>query len=472
MTSTETFTYVDLFAGCGGLSLGLEAQGAKLILAVEKSSMASESFFENFIHPSQPDVSWEQHLNSNLEDQLGRGLAIADIRKVLPKVTNLPFLVSGGNIDLVAGGPPCQGFSLAGKRNAEDVRNTLPLDFLKFVKAMTPKFVIIENVVGMSHKFEKDDDLSPFESLATALEKLQVHVGEDKRKYVVQRVRANAAHYGAAQNRERMFLIAARSDVATALGISTTRNIWRSGFIDKVSQVPDLAPQPTIEANAQQTVADALCDFINGGDSSYTKILKDAKLWGLTPRSELCNTGLRNHSKGTKTKFALMHLIKSKNLSPALLKTNPTNKERQDLKLQKPKMEGLDYPISLGEGLPEISSANSLRALLAKHKTAKHSQRVVNLNAPAPTIVTSADDYIHPIEPRAMSVRELSRFQGFPDMFVFCSKETTGGLKRRTEVPQYSQVGNAVSPFMALALGKLISNLVGEYESQRASSSR
>jgi DNA (cytosine-5)-methyltransferase 1 len=67
--------------------------------------------------------------------------------------------------------------------------------------------------------------------------------------------------------------------------------------------------------------------------------------------------------------------------------------------------------------------------------------------------VSLPDDYVHPEVPRTMTVREMARFQSFPDSFEFRAKETTGSLRRRVEVPQYTQVGNAVPPKMALAVG-------------------
>jgi DNA (cytosine-5)-methyltransferase 1 len=81
---------------------------------------------------------------------------------------------------------------------------------------------------------------------------------------------------------------------------------------------------------------------------------------------------------------------------------------------------------------------------------------VVNANEPSPTVVTLPDDYVHPDEPRIMTVRELARLQSFPDWFEFRSKETTGSHRRKVEVPQYSQVGNAVPPLMAEAIGELL----------------
>lgn len=71
---------------------------------------------------------------------------------------------------------------------------------------------------------------------------------------------------------------------------------------------------------------------------------------------------------------------------------------------------------------------------------------------PSATVVTIPDDYINPWEPRTLSVREMARCQSFDDSFEFLGKRTTGGLKRRTEVPQYTQVGNAVPPLLAKAI--------------------
>jgi DNA (cytosine-5)-methyltransferase 1 len=117
------------------------------------------------------------------------------------------------------------------------------------------------------------------------------------------------------------------------------------------------------------------------------------------------------------------------------------------------------FPILGSSGQVLASSFSSFVSLLEEHTTRKHSQRVLEILKTPPTVITSPDDYIHPLAPRVLTVRELARFQGFCDDFVFYSKETTGGLKRRTEVPQYSQVGNAVSPFVSRALGLRIRDL-------------
>ena len=84
--------------------------------------------------------------------------------------------------------------------------------------------------------------------------------------------------------------------------------------------------------------------------------------------------------------------------------------------------------------------------------TKKNIRQRWRADAPSATIVTIADDYISPWEPRTFSVREMARCQSFDDSFEFLGKRTTGGLLRRVEVPQYTQVGNAVPPLLARAV--------------------
>jgi DNA (cytosine-5)-methyltransferase 1 len=113
----------------------------------------------------------------------------------------------------------------------------------------------------------------------------------------------------------------------------------------------------------------------------------------------------------------------------------------------------LEFPLVAPNGSILARNKGAFVGLVNRLATKKHSQRALSLESPAPTVVSIPDDYVHPTEPRTLTVREMARFQSFPDAFEFRSKETTGGAKRRTEVPQYTQVGNAVPPRLALALG-------------------
>lgn len=448
MHKDSPFSYIDLFSGCGGLSLGLETEGAQLVFAVEKSPMAAETFFKNLIRPDAGDETWKQHQQAPLNEQAKTGLVVSELSAVLESADSIEFASRGG-LDLVAGGPPCQGFSLAGRRNQEDIRNQLPWQFLEFVDRTNPKMVVIENVVGMRHKFNSDQGQSTFDDLATALSQ----AGEG---YIVQKVQANALHYGAPQHRPRLLLVGLRLDLARDRDISVTEKIWISDFKDKLDSIPPmLAPIPTRNSNEVPSVRDALSDLLGLEDSPYVTSMRDSSWGSLSGSGEintLSNNKQRSHSEATRAKFRTLQFLN------AIGKTELIKTAAEDFESsQVADIESLfTYPAKSPDGFVLARNRDELVNAVQSTLTRKHSQRVLDLDAPAKTIVTAPDDYVHPLEPRVFTVREMARFQGFPDRFKFFAKETTGGLKRRVEVPQYSQVGNAVSPFLGIAIAKMV----------------
>lgn len=438
--------YLDLFSGCGGLSIGLERAGWELAFAVEKSEMAAETFASNVLNMSQEEYK-ALLATKSMRAQINLGLGVLGVESAASLTKKE---LSSKGISLVVGGPPCQGFSLAGSRNSDDVRNELPLQFLKMVKKVEPTFVVMENVVGMHSKFSPDDPTTVYEKIAELLED-RTSSGP---KYLVQKVLANAMHFGAAQSRPRLLLIACKVDFAHANGIKASSTVWKSNFSDLLdSPIPDLAPTP-IDSSQAATVKDAFSDLINLGDSSYTQFLKSSEIWGKPTPSSPQNHNFREHNKNTIEKLWVFTIATELGLPKEVLRTNNKLISKPEFKEA---LKGFQYPIT-STGNPDlmIDSPEMFLKLLKRHATKKHSQRPLSLNQPSPTITTSPDDFIHPLEPRALTVREMARLQGFPDSFVFKAKETTGGVKRRTEVPQYSQVGNAVSPFLAHALGQML----------------
>ena len=450
------FKYVDLFAGCGGLSLGLESAGGELTLAIERSPMAAETFFRNLVRPKASSAEWLSFRQLDPFAQAPQGLIVSDITSAATFEASRGAL-ENSEIDLVAGGPPCQGFSLAGRRRKDDKRNSLAWDFLKYVKLANPKFVLIENVLGMNAKFKSQEENSEsvFNQLAIAL-------AETGASYVVQKLHLNSMHFGAAQSRERLFLLGCREDIARQLGLKVSDSVWKSDFCDQISVLPDLAPVPTVRAGEAITLREALGDLLpSGKETAYTRNLKDPHFWGLSEATGLKNLTQRRHSQTTQLKFELYIALKNLGLSSKLMKADKSAAEtaarealKRDLRTK------VSYPIFKTSGEVLAAGPEEFEGLLDRFKTRKHSQRVLELDKTPPTVITSPDDYLHPLDPRVLSVRELARFQGFSDHFEFYSKETTGGINRRTEVPQYSQVGNAVSPFVSKAFGKLFTSLV------------
>ncbi|MDR7161387.1 DNA cytosine methyltransferase [Arthrobacter sp. BE255] len=454
--------YVDLFAGCGGLSLGIERAGGELVVAVEKSDMAARTFFHNLIDDASDLREWMRYVDSPVSEQVQRGVLVRELNSLLSE-SDLMSDLAQESIDLVVGGPPCQGFSLAGRRNRDDVRNKLPWEYLEFVGRTKPKAVVIENVVGMNQRFAPDEE-SSFVQLQQAL-------AETDPGYTVQGVMVNAMHYGAPQHRPRLMIIGLRSDIADARGITSTGTLWKSGFIDQVAgPLPHLAPAPTIKSTDVRTVEDAVADLSphapNGQKPKNREYVREMRQldWKVRPKPGKAehNHVPRKHSARTIERFRLYQFLAGAGLEQRVVSRAAALPESDAMLYVKTQLIDAELPAVAPDGTVLASTLDELCHLVIKLATKKHSQKVLGWNKPARTVVTLPDDYVHPVEPRIFTVREMARFQGFPARFEFLGKETTGAHRRRVEVPQYSQVGNAVSPWLSLAVGRMVSGILNQ----------
>lgn len=480
---SNQYNYIDLFAGCGGLSLGLEASGFKLALAVEKSDMAAETFYHNFIERIVDDAKWKRFcsVETSVMEQAKKKLVVKELQAVL-SCKELIEQLREKDIDLIAGGPPCQGFSLAGRRNPKDIRNQLPWQFLELVEKVQPKAVIIENVSGMQQNFVKHDEKAPFEQLRIAL-------SETGAGYVVQPVFLNAMHFGVPQHRPRVMLLGVRKDVAKVLRIKAYEETWKSDYDGFSSDVfadrPVLAPKATHFGGDILNVRDALMDL---GETGYLWSGKDKKYqtkaarfahqmrWDntllTTPIKDsgeivLKNHVLRNHAEHIVIRFRLYQYLRDSQVSSRIL--NLPKKSDLSAAAKKAAVKELllkaKFPAKAPDGHLLAKNIDELVQLIIDLGTKKHSQRPLDWSLPSPTVVSLPDDFVHPAAPRTLTVREMARFQSFPDAFEFRAKETTGSLRRRFEVPQYTQVGNAVPPLMAKAVGDIFYSFLKQYYS-------
>jgi DNA (cytosine-5)-methyltransferase 1 len=436
--------------------------------------MAAETYYHNFVKRLN-EGEWAQFLCNHKTPaaQAKHGIVVGELASVLEDKTLLARFREQ-EIDLVAGGPPCQGFSLAGRRDPDDARNQLPWEFLEFVEAVDPKAVIIENVSGMTQAFKKHGKASPFLELRDALK-------ETGGGYVVQAVHLNAKHYGAPQNRPRVMLIGIRSDIAKAASIVAHELVWRSEY-DHVpsvlfSQRPDLAPQATHFGDDILTVADAISDLSDKGYrrlSNLPKYAEDMRTEtvpvGNSVKTEIANHNLRKHAEHIEARFRLYQYFRDNGITTKILgiPKDMTLTEKGQRMLIKESLSGVKLPASGGDKTIIALKLNDLVDVIMSLGTKKHSQRSLSWKSPSPTVVSLPDDYVHPDRPRTLTVREMARFQSFPDSFEFRSKETTGSNRRRFEVPQYTQVGNAVPPRLGRAVGELVFNVLERAQMQPA----
>lgn len=427
--------------------------------------MAAATYSANF-HPELGGTFAVPSTDASLlRKAMEQGVIVGDILEVVDLLNQSPFKLPKP-VDVVVGGPPCQGFSMAGRRKADDPRNLLPFAFFEFVKVANPRVVVLENVEGIHRAFAADGgSSSTLDQLAQALSK----VGNG---YVVQKLHVNARHFGVAQNRPRMMLIGVRVDVADSKGISSSGDVWRSAdAVGLAADEPKLGLVPRVfcricgdasephEHNAWEAIADLSKSVIRPPEAPdrYRSALSSTR--SDPPENHV----ERKHSTRVVERFALYRVLEARGVPASILAAasatsgEPTSSREARVREVLAKL-GASSPLSGGEqrrlGAPDLVTA------ICQHATKKHSQRVISPDRPAPTVLTLPDDFIHPFEDRTLTVREMARLQSFPDSFVFKGKETTGGRKRRSEVPQYSQVGNAVPPLMAQAIGEMVLDLL------------
>lgn len=480
---------IDLFAGAGGLSLGLQGAGFRHVLAVEKSDMAAETYFKNFIvRGPGADEAWMEHLapdaapDERISLQIARGLAVASTADVLAHIDDVRARVAAAQrlagidareIDLIAGGPPCQGFSLAGLRNPADRRNSLPYEFLDFVRELRPKAVLIENVAGIGLAFKNGASDAALPALVNTLQSPEYG-------YRVQVWRVNARHFGVAQNRPRIMIAAFRYGLLESAGIDPSRmpDEWDSGSDDGLL-VDEIELDPRSERVRPEVPSAAVLFDLRtsrnprerrhyAGRYPTADALRDLKRGVRAP-----NRTLRHHGAATSARFALaLHLVRLKvqdNLFHEISKPGGAGRVERVLGAVPRRSRVVGKQLSSLAAAAGLDPAEGLFSLVSGLATGKHSQRPLRADQPAPTMMSLPDDHIHYAEPRTLTVREMARIQSFPDSFEFHGKETTGSERRKFEVPQYTQVGNAVPPRLAAAAGRTIMRVLRELEGRAAS---
>ncbi len=420
--------FVDLFAGCGGLSLGLSLAGMRGLFAIERDGMAFETFSANFVQSSAPPAhrfKWPRWLR---QQAWGIDDLLAEHKGDLEKLR--------GQVDILAGGPPCQGFSFAGRRVEDDPRNQLFNKYVEVVAAIQPSALILENVPGMqvAHRRANVVDLpvGPQPRRQSFYEKLAESL--DAEGYLVKAMLVDASRFGVPQRRSRLIAIGIRKDLVEWLD-------------DGIGRVFDL-----IEASRLQQLADmGLGDVVTASDA-----ISDLEI-GSGPLVECIDA---ESARGFQEAFARPPATTYQRLMREDASGQPNSmrlaRHREDVRER--------FARILAECRRGVRMDDNARR---SYGLKKHRIYPMSPTDPAPTITTLPDDVLHYSEPRILTVRESARLQSFPDWFQFKGKFTTGGDRRTRECPRYTQVGNAVPPHLARAIGTAISRALDEIELTR-----
>jgi DNA (cytosine-5)-methyltransferase 1 len=370
---------IDLFAGAGGMTLGFEQAGFDIPLGVEIDPIhcATHQFnfpFWSVICASVTDITGEEIRKlGHLENQ---------------------------DIDVVFGGPPCQGFSMIGKRNLEDPRNSLMFDFVRLVLELQPKYLVIENVKGLTSHRHK-----------IFLEEIIVNL-EFNGYQVTRPIKVlNAANYGVPQNRERLFIVGSRRDlplIQYPQPLSKPPKISRNEPLNLLPKTP--------------TVWEAIADLPEV--EKYPELL--TKDWIVAEYKHLSHYAKILHNlEDIPDNYSYPRTF-DYNILTSSLRTNHSAQVRQRFFTTEP---GKKEPISRFYKLHPERLSNTLRAGTPSNKGAHTSPRP-----------------IHPFTPRCITVREAARLHAYPDWFRFHVTKWHG----------FRQIGNSVPPLLAKAIASEI----------------
>jgi DNA (cytosine-5)-methyltransferase 1 len=379
---------VDLFAGAGGFSLGIEQAGFDVLVAVEQDPIHAAVYAFNF--PLTQVLCADVGILSPeaIQDAAARGWAKHQQQGLVN-----PWR---GEIDLVFGGPPCQGFSVMGKRCLKDDRNHLVFRFCYLVKALQPRYFVMENVPGLGQGKH-----------AIILKRLQRQFKQAGYR-LTQKVQVlNAADFGVPQNRKRLFLLGTRKD-EPLLEYPDPEFNWMHKPItvrDAIADLPNLDDFPELKQTDTVCLTTAQRYFYEAFASDYARKL----------RGSVSDSQNRAYPRETNPQL-LTSSMQTQHSAIAIERFSQTQMGQLDT-------------ISRLRRLDWDKCCHTLRAGTGAERG--------SYTSPRP---------IHPQYPRVISVREAARLHSFPDWFRFHVTKWHG----------FRQVGNAVPPLLAQALGQQI----------------
>lgn len=509
---------IDLFSGAGGFSEGILQAGFNIIFSSDKSPMVEETYVN-------------RHRQLGLVEGVDTHFELADIKEltsefIFEKINSLRYgpIFETGSVDAIFGGPPCQGFSRLGKRDASDPRNMLFHEYLRIIRDIRPRYVVMENVTGILDMLMLDfpsvltDELYHGQRLVKDI----LNDEFDGLGYTLLDVKVlNASEFGVPQQRNRVVFLAHRNDVspikypepenypavtvANALGNLYSEIHYESDYsIERMNGItPNIhgnsVPRDKVtnmEESRHDTIVSQRFALYRPGENTRA-VINRLKIEGINLRDnapELFNESLFQVNSEANSTIILEHLKKlgiyqnkfkesrwlhftNRQLSQLATLDNDINDFTSIISSLSKRL-GTTTEITIEfwelvrDYLNQYMDAESFHQILLSGEitdnigeailTRKSIRTRLNPESVSPTMVTLPDDFIHPYFNRVLTVREMARMQSFDDSFEFLGKRTTGGNKRSQETPQFTQVGNAVPPLLAKAIADQVAIAINQ----------
>lgn len=383
----KSMTTIDLFAGAGGITEGFRQAGAECLFANDFNDYACKTFKHN--HP----------------EVLVRAGPIQDLK---PATVRKELGLQKGDLDVLVGGPPCQGFSInAPERFLEDPRNSLFKNYLKFVDEFSPKLFMFENVPGML-------SLGGGKLFETIIGEMHARGYRTSAKILL------AAHYGVPQVRWRMIILGSRIGEPPIHPEPSHYYTCRPNFKGGATIATRLVPLDQYRLKPAVTLRDAISDLPPVEAASGEEVGKFDPDSARSSYAKRIRKGARKLFNHTANGLSQVNLERLQHIGP-------------------------------GEAWTAIPR-DLLPAGMKKARTTDHTKRYGRLSwdSLAGTMMTKCDPHwgavFHPEQPRTFTVREAARIQSFPDSYRFLGPR----------VAQYEQVGNAVPVLMAKAVAETL----------------
>lgn len=428
------YTYIDLFAGPGGLCTGFKNAGFKPLIAVEMSDNTVLTYARNHdaeIYKLQDLIDNKGSLEAilNIESD-NTALIHGDIRlvdnEIIKEILYKKFKVT--SVDVVAGGPPCESFSMAGKRADGDERDNLFENMLRIAQATESKYIFFENVPGLLTK--KSNDINVFDIIVDEFNNHGYKLASTDRNVI----KCLAADYGVPQNRERVFLIAMNDRYGENKFNYPEKTHGEGRQYPYITVGEALKYLPSLNSGEGEDIQDINYSYeeefnnneINEGFYKYIKFISGKE--GYIPSHINHNqyvTEIANHK-------AVNHREKMVQRLSYINQGEGMKKAAERL---------------IDEGREEIVEMYFPKKLYAARN------RRLKENEPSFTVTSHClDEMVHPISNRALTPRETARLQSFPDWYVF-----EGDYVKFHSDPlqdKYEQCGDAIPVLLVKALAE------------------